>query len=532
MEMSAALGREIFLIELWHFLALAVILIVNAWFYRNAEKNGLLYRYLSLQIALGIWIISKMLKTVAPNSDLRWFFIVSQYFGICMLGPLLLLFAWRYVYGKEAHRIIKILLYVPALGLFLVVASNPLHYLFYATYTFYRDTFGPLYYAVSGYSYILVLLSTGLFLYGLRKQHKENIAGDIFIALAAVLPLLINIAYSYRLIRPLFDYTPLYMTLSLVFFGIAAFRSRFLGILPAAWKTLLLELEDPLLLIDDNGRIIQTNKLPFGIEVKEEIHFKEQTYRLHRKSMLPGSTIYHYVDTSSIDAIKKELTNKNTELEETIAALQLQNRKTLNMMKASLFNKYSRQLHDILGHSLTQIIYLLRLEKEKPGNNSQKKERYIVIDSILSRGIQQLENSLDESIAEGNSLSIALRNLIEASCFPDIKIDFFLRGNEIPLDEEVVQELCSCCREAITNAVKHGKAKKIDVLVLYGKKQVALLIVDNGQGCAHIHQGNGLSLMQNAIAAHHGTIAFSSESGGGFQLTARIPYQNEAVHQA
>src|SRR6056297_3191995 len=129
--MSVALGREIFYIAVWHFAALLVILGVNSWFYRNAEKNGLFYRYLMLQGALLLWVISKMLKSIAPTETLRWLAIVSQYLGVSFLGPLFFLFAWRYVYGREVGTRWKMLLYGPSLFFFLVMATNPYHRLFY-----------------------------------------------------------------------------------------------------------------------------------------------------------------------------------------------------------------------------------------------------------------------------------------------------------------------------------------------------------------------------------------------------------------
>ena len=247
MEMSRALGEEIFFIELWHFIALVVLLGVNSWFYRNGEKGPLLFRYLLLQAALLLWIVSKILKTVSPNETLRWIFIVTQYLGISFLGPLFFI---------------------------LIVATNPVHHLFYASYTFYRDTFGPLFYLLSAYTYSLIAASIVLFVLGMAGLRKKTLPGDLLIATAAVLPLLVNAVYTYRLfgIRQLFDYTPLFMTLSLVFFGIAAFRVRFLGILPAAWKVVFLELEDPLILVDPRGRVCGGKSITMSISAGSRIY--------------------------------------------------------------------------------------------------------------------------------------------------------------------------------------------------------------------------------------------------------------------
>lgn len=599
--MSAALGREIFYIEIWHFAALLVILGVNSWFYRNAEKNGLFYRYLMLQGALLLWVISKMLKSVAPTEALRWSAIVSQYLGVSFLGPFFFLFAWHYVYGRDLAVGRRLILYGLSFFFFLVMATNPYHHLFYATYTFYRDTFGPVFFGLSFYTYLLILVSTLLFLHGMRRRHgaggaggagrssgadgaigagtpgtsgrsggtggadgdsgvgqssgvgtssasgMSGTSGDLFVALSAVLPLLINAAYTYNLFKQRFDYTPLFMTLSLAFFGLAAFRSRFLGVLPAAWKSLFMELEDPLILTGRGGKVRRVMKLTPGTRPQEKIVQGGRIYRLHREKKGRRRSLYHYVDVTSIEELKQALVEKNRQLESAIEEIRRRNRKTLELMKADLLNRSRRELHDILGHSLTQVIYLLRLEKlETPlpepekgygghwgegchgGKGCDRDESChgdrSLIRTILTDGLTRLEGSLRGEVREGNSLSIALGGLLNSFYLPEVSVEFLLRGNERPLPEELVGELTGCCREGITNAVKHGKAERIDLVLLYGTKKLALLLHDNGSGCTDCRRGNGLSLMEEGLSRFDGSLATRSEPEEGYQLTIRIPY--------
>ncbi|MBN2049931.1 MAG: hypothetical protein JW760_05750 [Spirochaetales bacterium] len=518
MEMSVALGREIFFIELWHLLALVVILCMNTWFYQNGEKNGLLYRFFALQASLLIWVVSKMLKTVSPDAGLRWFFIVTQYFGNCLLGPFFFLFAYRYLFGRDAPRRYSIVLYIPAAFFFLAVATNPQHYRFYATYTFYRDTFGPLFYGFSVYTYTLILAGILLFLYDLLVFSRGR--GNGWIILAAVLPLLVNAAYTYTLFgfKPMFDYTPLFMTLSLAFFGAAAFRSRFLGVLPAAWKALLLELEDPLILADRRGKIVRLTKLAPGTLPREEIRQSGRVYRLHRRREGKKGTLYHYVDVTDITELQEALGDRNRRLEESIEEIRNRNRITLRMMKDELLSRFRRELHDILGHSLTQAIYLLRLEEKHPS-----KEGLDRVKQTIDRGLELLESSLHGRIGEGNSLSIALGKVMEECRFPDIAIDFLLRGIERPLSPPLVKELASCCREGITNAVKHGHPGRISLVLLFGKETVALILSDDGSGCKDPGSGQGLAMMRRGLSRYEGTLAVRSEPGEGFQLTLRVP---------
>ncbi|WP_319560660.1 hypothetical protein [Marispirochaeta sp.] len=142
-------------------------------------------------------------------------------------------------------------------------------------------------------------------------------------------------------------------------------------------------------------------------------------------------------------------------------------------------------------------------------------------------GCKQLAGRLEGKVREGNSLSIALGKLLQSCTFPGLSLEFLLRENERPLPENLVGELVNCSREGITNAVKHGKAQRIDLVLLYGKKQIILLLADNGSGCRHCCPGNGLGLMRSGLDAFDGSLTVWSEPGEGFQLTLRVPYPAE-----
>lgn len=523
MEMSAKLGRLIFYIEIWHFLALCIIVTVNTWFYRNSNRGPLLYRFLALQGALMIWVISKMLKTLSPHLTLRWIFVVSQYFGVCFLGVLFFLFAWCFVFENDFPWPGRIFLYSTAMLCFISVLTNPLHHLFYARFNFYRDSFGPLFYAFSIFTYLLIISGILLFFLGVKRSARDGrSSGNVFIVLAAVFPFFINAAYTYRIIRPLFDYTPLFMTFSLSFFGIAAFRSQFLGIIPAAQKRILLDLEDPFILTDRNGDTVQITKLQPYTSPKTEIIQYGHCYRLYRKTTGQKGTLYHYIDETKNNSLRNMLEQKNLDLRTSLSEMESRNQQTLELMRTQTANRYRRFLHDILGHSLTRIIFMLRLalNQNTPLEKGTNLQRDLL--EALSDGRLLLQSKLTGEIHEGNSLSIALQRLLDSISFPQIRIDFLFRGSEIPLPEELVQELLLCCREGITNAVKHGRANNIILMLLYGSTSVALLINDDGSGCSSPEEGNGLEMMRRSIEGFKGTVKVISEEGGGFQLTIKL----------
>lgn len=62
--------------------------------------------------------------------------------------------------------------------------------------------------------------------------------------------MVINVLYVARVIRPLFDPTPIVMSLSLLLSAFAALRYNFLGIVPVRAAELIRALPDPILVRD------------------------------------------------------------------------------------------------------------------------------------------------------------------------------------------------------------------------------------------------------------------------------------------
>lgn len=265
MPVSEKLAYEIFVIEFWHIASLLLSLGVNYYIYLKARKTPVLFAYLLTQVMLAIWMISKICKTVSPTIELRWVFIVTQYFGVSFLGSVLLLFAILYAKGKMPKLWQIVLWTLPALASFLIVATNPLHHLFYSSFTFYKDTFGPLFYVTMAVSYGYIVLSIIMLSKGFVTMFGTlRTRANLFVA-GIMLPLLVNVFYALGLFRslfdyrPLFDYTPIATDISLFTFALAALRYRFVDILPATQTQVLDATNDAIALHSKNGVILYAN---------------------------------------------------------------------------------------------------------------------------------------------------------------------------------------------------------------------------------------------------------------------------------
>ena len=182
--------------------------------------------------------------------------------------------------------------------------------------------------------------------------------------------------------------------------------------------------------------------------------------------------------------------------------------------------KLSRELHDVAGHKLTALkLHLARLRRDPA--LAQREEvgiAGVLADELLDdiRGVVgELRN------AEGIDLRTALHAL--AAPFPpgQVRVDV---PDDLRLDDLAQAEaLVRCAQEAITNALRHGRARRIEVRVARTTNGVELRVANDGAAPATLHPGNGLTGMRERLESLGGTLALDPAGPGGFVVHATLP---------
>jgi signal transduction histidine kinase len=82
-------------------------------------------------------------------------------------------------------------------------------------------------------------------------------------------------------------------------------------------------------------------------------------------------------------------------------------------------------------------------------------------------------------------------------------------------------------QEAITNALKHAHASRLEVRVAYLAEALELTIRDNGEGgseeAIRASTGHGLIGMRERVVLFGGELEAGSSDVGGFTVRARLP---------
>lgn len=112
-----------------------------------------------------------------------------------------------------------------------------------------------------------------------------------------------------------------------------------------------------------------------------------------------------------------------------------------------------------------------------------------------------------------------------------IKLSFDSNGSEMRLPSNYETAIFRLVQEAITNAVRHGKASEIEVKVEWLKTHVNMIVKDNGTGFDQSivkSQSFGLLGMKERIELVNGEFFINSSPGNGTVLMFQIPLDNES----
>ncbi len=189
-------------------------------------------------------------------------------------------------------------------------------------------------------------------------------------------------------------------------------------------------------------------------------------------------------------------------------------------------NRLAREIHDTLGHTLTGIsagidacIATIDIAPDKTKNQLE------VISGVTREGIQEVRRSVSRlrpDALERLSLEYAIQKMVEDNnALTDTKVSFECQVQPLRFCEDEENAIYRVIQESLTNAMRHGKATRVDIRMWRKDGDVRLTIQDNGIGCAKIQPGFGTEHIRERIALLNGTVTF--DGSHGFLVDATIP---------
>jgi two-component system, NarL family, sensor histidine kinase DesK len=212
-------------------------------------------------------------------------------------------------------------------------------------------------------------------------------------------------------------------------------------------------------------------------------------------------------------------------------ALRLSREEVHRMARVAERERIGRDLHDLLGHTLSLIAIKSELAAKLLERDRAAAAREVgEVTSIAREALKQVR------IAVSGIRAAALENEVASArallSTAGITLTFQRDGAVLPAEMETA--LAMIVREAVTNIQRHSRAREANIEVItqpvvaadggarVGEKMVVLRVSDDGCG-GIATTGNGLAGIAERVRCLGGALEIDSPRGKGTTLRARLP---------
>ena len=193
--------------------------------------------------------------------------------------------------------------------------------------------------------------------------------------------------------------------------------------------------------------------------------------------------------------------------------------------------RIGQDLHDGLCQHLAGVEMLSQVLAKKLASRSKSAaSRAREIARTVRDAIQQtrlLARGLSPVLLEAEGLMAALAELaLNTENFFGVRCQFDCPIEVKLADHIAATHLFRIAQEAVSNAIKHGRARKISIHLHEDARQLHLRISDNGRGFPKKNpdnKGMGLHIMQSRIDMVGGTLNIERQPGGGTRVNCAAP---------
>lgn len=188
----------------------------------------------------------------------------------------------------------------------------------------------------------------------------------------------------------------------------------------------------------------------------------------------------------------------------------------------------SRELHDTLGHSLAVLNVNLELASHLThGRAADAVTKAQTVARMMLADVREVVHAFgDERLVD---LRGALTTLVADARAPIVHLS--LPEDLVVADAAKAHVIFRCVQEAMTNAVRHARARSLWITLTQSHDGIDVHIADDGRGCASgmttDGRGHGLTGMRARLEAVGGSLTIEASPGHGFTIDARIPIAKE-----
>jgi signal transduction histidine kinase len=192
--------------------------------------------------------------------------------------------------------------------------------------------------------------------------------------------------------------------------------------------------------------------------------------------------------------------------------------------------RIGQDLHDGLGQHLTGIAFLSKVLEEKLSEKSVSESadaaKIVLLVNDAIRKTKELARGLLPVVSDAQGLMAALKRCAEET--EDVfraNCRFVCNTPVLVEDVNIATHLYHITREAVSNAMKHGKAGELEITLSAHGDQGVLAIRDNGVGLPEVQKGTGmgLNIMSYRARMVGGSLEVRRNADGGVTVSCDFP---------
>ncbi len=520
------------------FIGLGGMIGTVVWILRRGNDNAMTREFVGCQLSIALWLISQLLILFSVTGKQLFISYFIGNTGICAFAPLWLMFSAEYSESVRERRIFSRILPAVAAAMLIFISLNPVHKLYYTVFEKGNVQYGTAFYVFQLLFYVMIVWGISLIL--IRQTKCDSSASDqsALLALAAAVPLVINIFYITGILKSKMEPTPLFFAFSVLMVQIAIRRYGLLNINRIAIYDMVKNIAEAMIVFDAEGRMTYTNRAAerlLPVEDKPELTvFFKRLSELGEIEISGEDVPAEFTLDGDRYSLRSSvcLNDKGTEIARTFLINNIAEYYELAEAEKRLSieherNRIAQEIHDSAGHTFTMISSIAKILHAGAANGETERSQLLEyteeIDGLARSGITQLRCSInnlrDDSFLA--TVSGAVRTAAEA--VRNIRIDLCIQGEEDSSFGFCVRQVYDCTRETVTNAVRYSSAERLDIILKFLKDRLELYIFDNGCGCGEIKENNGLKGIRSRIEELGGAVRFGSVEGEGFSTVIKIP---------
>jgi len=479
-----------------------VSLVVLGTMFLNLRKIRGSVAFSMIIYLTAVWSFAYLMELSNPDPDLAVFWFTIKHVPICLLPVMVVIFSIDYTRIQVWPKSWTCgLIFLPALVLFFLSASNSVHHLHFSSVRLNEDGFIPglvfdygiLYYLVLLHGGIAVISSMVLLVRAMRKDVLTSRISYLIPILAFAIPMAGGLLeQSIRIPGLPIDQPLVLITVSevIVFWGFRS--SKLFEIRPIAFDRIMETIEEGIIVADSRSMIVDMNSTArklLGLG-------KGEVIARHMNSVLKDHR--WMLDWSGTREIKKEMVHV---LKDERTILRLRSMKMLDrdghfigtlmlikdvteeetsrsMLKG--YNDLLAMINKVLRHDLQNDLWAMELGIQMFERSKGHDSLQAVANTIhKSKATIKRMTSLEQEYLRSGKLSSFDLSAVLHKVGSENDIDIRVKGNAAVMADEAIY---SVFNNLAANSIKHGGATRVSIEVMDQKDRVKVVFEDDGHG--------------------------------------------------